>query len=1657
MNEPAPELSRAELLLRYAKQPARKAVAAERRSPFKFLDSYDIADADIFFGRDNEIDELLRHFHSSGHVLIYGESGSGKSSLVQCGLRSRIPEADALFIPLRVHQAGLPSISLQISTHAIGALEEAAEIPSGAGLVVTLRAAREAASRPLVLFFDQFEELFIFHDNETRQRFADDLVAIQQAALNVKVIIGIRQDYLAHLSELEDTVEGLFDNRFWLRRMSRENAAHAVVQACTTCDVKIDDGVAKAVLQRLDPNGLGIELPYLQVAMDRLYRQALAENPTQPIITQQDAEALGDLANILGSFLVEEVAKLPSPDTGRQILKAFVTREATRRSLDRDAVAQESAGFGAAIPPDVLDHHLHQLASVRILREIAGTYELRHDALALTVSGWISEVEKELIEVRDNLVNRFKEYEARSQHEDALLDQGFLDYLAIYQGRLKALLNSNLHQYIQDSQRHVQAAQRFRRRIRQLVTSAVSIIILGCLAFSLWRWFDAEQARKTAIRSAEFAAGREKDARASSELADVERKRADAREKDAIEAQRVAELRLIEMYGKAGLQADALGRPSEAVLWFAGAASLASAAPRIEEANRLRFQNWSRTFPTPVRAFSQPGPGYATLTMDFHADGTHLLVQARNDICTIWDLQSEKPIRLPCGNGPVRFALWNSTGDRWLVGPKHQDVECYSFPAGELLYKIPDSSTMSTAAMTSDGQLLALASDKLRIWDCHAEAFVGEEIAHPDAIEYIVFDPSGDKLATACADGVARIYATRNRVEPSRPLFPPVPNVPGLFTGGRVHPPTFIDRGRGLLTLSSSRRGHDDVVTWWDASSGEVVQEIHSAVMWVSGVLSSPDQRHFAVHGQNGAECWNIATRESIGVMPNGGLVDEAAFSPDGTALLTVSFDRTVSLWSALDGELLTDQLPHQYEVIRCKFSADGRHFATAQADNVIRVWRATHDNCFAEVVLQDNTYFPLSPDGRYTLPAGWNVSREMTETRVYEVSTGNPAGPNLEVGGLLNAGCFSPTRQHVVTASSRDQSLVESQSDVDLQLQQPGWLRFWDWRTGRQLYEPTPTPSEPVGIAFSPDGRLVVAVCAVGEILVVDATTGAIVDQLDQQDVYVTQRANQFKVTFFPGGKRFATWLNTNVRVWDTQTRTLAYTLPHESVCHDLTFSDDREFLATTSQDKTASVWHASSGKRAAPPLQHPDWVLSSKFSPDGTRLFTACRDKMARVWEWQSGILACPPLPSQEPVIEAHFAAGGDYLFTSALSQPVRFWDGGGKPITPPLKTPGRFGAGFFADLTSDGNYAVVAGSGDLLRIFDVRHWTTLEDPKLDLESLQQLGELNSGHQLHAGDDVVNLTSDEWLQRWQTFRERHPGVPTLVATSAERRAWHRRQTNRWEASHYEINWYAIVFHLNRLIEIDPALPELYRRRGLALARLQQWNKAEADLTTAVKLTEQRLEAEPEDALVQEQLGVLYNEFVKLRLDMGDFSAAEEFHQKRTAALRRRADADPHNAQARRTWESAAQRVDFAIAAYHSQLYHGAMNVFEEAMNRDASLADNLDIGVRYNAACCASLASSGAGDGQQLTPDQRTQLRKKALFWLRENLAAWTSRLATATPPERAAILETLEHWQRDSDLNGVRDSDHIATLPEDEQQKLTQLWDDVAALRTKKTDDT
>jgi AAA+ ATPase superfamily predicted ATPase len=66
----------------------------EIKSPFKFLDPYNKNDYKFFFGRKKEVFQLYDFVNKSRIVLLYGQSGTGKTSIIQCGLANEFEVTD---------------------------------------------------------------------------------------------------------------------------------------------------------------------------------------------------------------------------------------------------------------------------------------------------------------------------------------------------------------------------------------------------------------------------------------------------------------------------------------------------------------------------------------------------------------------------------------------------------------------------------------------------------------------------------------------------------------------------------------------------------------------------------------------------------------------------------------------------------------------------------------------------------------------------------------------------------------------------------------------------------------------------------------------------------------------------------------------------------------------------------------------------------------------------------------------------------------------------------------------------------------------------------------------------------------------------------------------------------------------------------------------------------------------------------------------------------------------------------------------------------------------------------------------------------------------------------------------------------------------------
>lgn len=1312
MSDEDDEISRDELLRRYQQQAAAPQPTTQRRSPFKFLDSYGVNDADIFFGRDYEIEELLHRYNGHGCVLIYGESGAGKSSLVQCGLRSRIPSADALFLAPRVHGSGLPTICEQIYEMTGKALGVEAEIPEGADFHSTMKEVCDAASRPVVLFFDQFEELFIFHEAAERMAFAKTLAELPQKRLNVKVIIGIRHDYLAYLSELEDTVEGLFDNRFWLRRMARETAANAVVQACAKGSVTIAEDVANAILQRLDPAGEGVELPYLQVVMDRLFRLAIELNPENSSISIEDVEKLGDVANILGSFLVEEVGKLADPETGRQVLKAFVTQEGTRKSITRAAVAQEVAGFGGEIAPEVLDDLLERLARVRILREVADTdtFELRHDALAATVAGWITEVEKELIEVRDNVQNRFREWEARSQAVSALLDHDFLNYLDVFHQRLDPLLDDAMRNYIATSRVQLTRQKRKKRRAVGSVVLTVIAVVLAFGTFYLAKVTKARNEARTAHATAELNAAQAVKERTAAveakEEALEEKRRADESAEIARQAEAVAQTAL----GKAkeeklradreALEAKASREKAVAALAQAKVAEThareaADEASKAEQAAVAAKQLADKAKANALAEKNRAERGERQQLLNLfesylsqgilHAENADYAAAARSLE------QAEQTAGPVAGLGVIpqpRIALRNTVA--WLTDVSRIESEQTYLGA---------SSPVKAVAVSDDGRLLAAGGEDGRLY-----LYAGGDVAvhqvlsaHRDLVSAVAFFPVGKLLATAGADRMIRLFDV---------------------SGAGAVPPVKLRE--------------------WRASAP------------VGALAISPDGRWLVTGNEEGdVVVWDPATgTQKTMLSGHSKAIRQVRFSAAGNRLATASFDHTARLWNVSDKGDFKEVFvtpPTDDPLVSVALNGDGKRLATAGLEGAIRVWDVAARTSGHRFTEHRNTVTALEffDEGRGLISAGLDRT-----IRIWDVDSGVRMrvlqGHKTGVTGLARHG-------DKLYSCGNDQT-----------------LRSWSIRppTERSDFRVVDLGGGvPQTVAISPRHDLVVVGFEDGKLARYSLPDGKLLGKTSGHSTLVS------RIAFSPAGNRLASGsFNGEIRLFaidGVETRFLRAFSNHVDVINDLAFSPDGNWLATASvggqtrfaSGKIVSDEQASAGQvsilnlasgQTRPYAAHRAEALSVEFDRAGDRVFSTGDGGGRIIWRFQDGELNREhELPRGRDMIYAgRFDPANDLVATAGRTGVLEVFDALNQKKV--FELTGHENAILRLAFTPDGGQLMTAGTDGTIRFWDMQLGRRIFDLRLpvDHENKEPLWDFDFDYRAGSGGWMaVPLTNGKLL----------------------------------------------------------------------------------------------------------------------------------------------------------------------------------------------------------------------------------------------------------------------------------------------------------------------
>lgn len=379
-----------------------------------------------FFGRDAEVEEIVRRIRENTLTVLYGQSGLGKSSLLGAGVLPRLRETG--FQPAYVrldHLPGAPPLLEQTRAAFCKVLPEGAW-PADAEEISLWELFHRVpeitgGAPPPVLVFDQFEEIFTLGKQlperagearewiaqmadllqnrppeELEARFAENRKLARGYSFSpvpVKVLFALREDFLSHLETWKTSLPLLTQNRMALAPLNGSQALEAVLgpaslgaSRLTTRDVAAL--IVRTVARTTDDAPLaGIRAvpPLLSLLCEQLNEARLASGAVEiadSLVREQSAD-------ILQRFYEESFTPFPAKEREsiRRIIEdpPMVTEGGFRNSLVREDAEAALARDGVADPAGVFDALVQRRLITAEERDGLRRLEITHDVLLALV------------------------------------------------------------------------------------------------------------------------------------------------------------------------------------------------------------------------------------------------------------------------------------------------------------------------------------------------------------------------------------------------------------------------------------------------------------------------------------------------------------------------------------------------------------------------------------------------------------------------------------------------------------------------------------------------------------------------------------------------------------------------------------------------------------------------------------------------------------------------------------------------------------------------------------------------------------------------------------------------------------------------------------------------------------------------------------------------------------------------------------------------------------------------------------------------------------------------------------------------------------------------------------------------------------------------
>jgi WD40 repeat protein/class 3 adenylate cyclase len=1095
--------------------PDYSAPPADVPCPYKGLVPFQPDDADVFFGREQLVDDLVGRLEEAPFLAVVGPSGSGKSSLVRAGVVPALQRRDealqtALFSP---------------GEHPLSAL---AAVGDGDLLVV-----------------DQFEEVFtLCRDEEERGAFIDAL--LDAAERGTRVVVALRADFYGHCAAYPRFAAALKQQQELVGPMNEEELRRAIERPAEHAGLLLEPGLVEAILR--DVAGQPGALPLLSHSLLETWKRRSGRMLT--LIGYLHAGGVQGAIAKTAETVYRDALSAEQQALARNIfLRLTELGEGTEDTRRRVAISELTPRREQA---DDVDEVLRTLADARLVTIGEGTVEVAHEALIRhwpTLRAWLDE-DREGRLVHRRLTEASQEWEATAR-DQALLYRGTRlaggsDWAGAHDSELNELEREFLRASREAELREIETTRRRNRRLRIVLAGAL-VALGGAVAAGVLALDQRNAARDTAL------------------TADAQRLGAEALTEDRIDRALLlarAGVALEEsVRTRSNLLSVLLGNPRAMLGVLRGPADLQIFAVAVSpDGRRLALGDGAGTvtmFDARTRrrlGAYQLGAGFGgglVQNLVFSPDGRTLAVMGYEEppevLVDLVDARTlERRVRivlspfpkpspqlvefvvnvafLPNGRdlvvkqmpldpsqptasvlrrvdgetgaiegGPLRvgrrtaFDLFPTADRRRVFVTSAQDDETYEIDAESLRilrrYAVGDVA----GALSPGGTSFALGSEAgtVRLLDLRSGR-VRRLGRHRSGVLRMSFTPDGRTLASSDVDGGVTVWdvATGEIIEQ-------LSGHRGEVWGLAVSPD-----GRTLYSSASDGQA----IVWDLAGDRRLIRSFRPArrfavIATPRGIAVSPDGRTLAFTHGNGAvdliDTRTLARRRTARAME--GFAAAVDFSPDGRLLAVAGERGRLTLWDgrtlARAGELRGLDANSQ----AIAFSPDGKLLAAAEVETErarLHVWNVRRRTLIASSGTRAGS-LAFSPDGRLIAAAGLDRGTEILDARSGELVKRLPTrGLSRSVafsadGSLLAVGQYDGDGQLYSTESwtrvgrrveghTQRITFIEFSADgrTLATASADGTVRLWDVETRTPIGAPLTIATDTfVSAAFSPDG----------------------------------------------------------------------------------------------------------------------------------------------------------------------------------------------------------------------------------------------------------------------------------------------------------------------------------------------------------------------------------------------------------------------------------------------------------------------------------------------------------------------------------------------------------------------------------------------------------